>query len=501
MNIPTINRREALGALASGAAAAALEITPAFAQYGVRVRENITTFAANPTKLAALKKGVSVMMQRSTVNANDPTGWTYWASSHGTPNPVPPALADIYNQCQHGSVYFYPWHRAFLYYFEQVLRDASGDSSLNLPYWNWYSNPAIPSAFTTPANSTNPLWHSPRASNTVGSLSMTPFSRSNFKLPPSPGFSGDLEGDPHGTVHDDIGGDMGFINHSAFDPIFWLHHCNIDRLWNVWVNAGHSNPPASDPWSNQSFVYNVSGTMKKTSGEVVNTVTQLNYKYDQENSALTGLILKPFPWNIVLSGLLLAIPLPGPGPVEAGGMVMIQNKGATIASVLSKPFSLGTKSTEVKFSLSAADANRVRDFAAPSRVQGGVEEVALVLEGVEIAPEGRQGGYSYRVCVDVPEGAISQEVLDRQCVGQFGSFEISVAQEHMRKMGGGESGGGVTLSFPLGNAIKAVGPKALGENVPVTFVAQHANLAAGRGEKTYVTVRSAHLELVAAPPR
>jgi tyrosinase len=510
MNNPTIkssirglsalDRRTAVGLLAGGAAAAAFEGAQAKLKYKiVRVRQNITTFAADPSKLAALKKGVSVMKQRSVTNPNDPTGWTYWASSHGTPNAVPPSLVNIYNQCQHGTTYFYPWHRAFLYYFEQVLRDASGDSSFTLPYWNWYSEPTIPSAFTSPANSSNPLWHSPRASNTVGTLSQTPFTRTNFKLPPYPGFSGDLEGDPHGSVHDDIGGDMGFINRSAFDPIFWLHHCNIDRLWNVWVNEGHSNPPSSDPWSSQSFAYNVSGTMKKTCGEVINTVSQLDYRYDNESSPLTGTIII-IPWHIILSEVLLAPPfiLPGPGPVEKAAMTMSEPKPETrnvaIGSALAKPFALGTQSSAIKFALSAADSERVRAFASGAST---LQDVDLVLDGVAIAPDGRQGGYSYKVCVAVPAGRIEDQALEKQCVGQFGSFEISVAEEHARKMGTSTEGG-VTLRFPLGEGIRGAGAKALGEGVPVTFVARHANGPAGQGNKTYVTVKSARLELVGA---
>lgn len=34
----------------------------------------------------------------------------------------------------------------------------------------------------------------------------------------------------HGGVHVFIGGDMPIIPRSSFDPLFWLHHCNIDRL-------------------------------------------------------------------------------------------------------------------------------------------------------------------------------------------------------------------------------------------------------------------------------
>ncbi|KAK1700074.1 hypothetical protein BDP55DRAFT_645836 [Colletotrichum godetiae] len=40
--------------------------------------------------------------------------------------------------------------------------------------------------------------------------------------------------DVHNAVHDYIGGNMGFPAISAFDPIFWLHHTNIDRIFAIW---------------------------------------------------------------------------------------------------------------------------------------------------------------------------------------------------------------------------------------------------------------------------
>ena len=43
---------------------------------------------------------------------------------------------------------------------------------------------------------------------------------------------------PHNSLHDIIGGESGnmsSINISAFDPIFWLHHCNMDRHYYSWT--------------------------------------------------------------------------------------------------------------------------------------------------------------------------------------------------------------------------------------------------------------------------
>ncbi len=505
MGMKGIDRRGALGILASGAAALALESAPALAQYGVRVREDITTFQANATKIAALRNGVKVMQDRSTANQNDPTGWYYWASVHGTIDPVPPALVGIYNSCQHGTVYFEPWHRAFLYYFEQTLRAASGDATLNLPYWDWYNTPTIPSSFTattTPTSAANPLWHA-RANNTTSGLSQAAFAASitNFKLPPSPGFSGSLEGNPHGTVHGEIGGDMGIVPTAGRDPIFWLHHCNIDRLWNVWLKlgGGRANPGAADPWSNQPFTYDVGGTMTKKAGQVVDSAAMLNYKYDRDT------LSKPvFPWwKYILAYQLVAIPIPRPlppylleKPRAMANMAMVERRVAVqaVSALPDKNIALGSKSARMLFPLSPASQARLQAFAArPAQRPGGdISDVTLVLEGVQLSAQGRNGGFSYAVCVALPAGTLDQATFDRACVGTLNSFTLSVEAQHNGDVAIRDAG--YTVRIPLGAAFANLKPEQFREGVPVTFLAQHETLDAGKGPRTYITIKGAHLE-------
>ncbi|SPN96684.1 related to Tyrosinase [Cephalotrichum gorgonifer] len=61
------------------------------------------------------------------------------------------------------------------------------------------------------------------------------------------------------SVHDDIhgrtggsGGHMSSLDVSAMDPIFWLHHCNVDRLWNIWqdLNPDEFMTARPAPFSN-----------------------------------------------------------------------------------------------------------------------------------------------------------------------------------------------------------------------------------------------------------
>ena len=78
--------------------------------------------------------------------------------------------------------------------------------------------------------------------NPVGSLSFTSSKTASHNAPP--GTFSTLEGMPHNQVHNYIGGvgplDPGPYGNmtnflSPVDPIFFLHHANMDRLWDVWT--------------------------------------------------------------------------------------------------------------------------------------------------------------------------------------------------------------------------------------------------------------------------
>ena len=46
--------------------------------------------------------------------------------------------------CPHGNWWFYVWHRGYLGYFEQTIRNLSGDDTFAMPYWDWTTLPQIP---------------------------------------------------------------------------------------------------------------------------------------------------------------------------------------------------------------------------------------------------------------------------------------------------------------------------------------------------------------------
>jgi hypothetical protein len=118
----------------------------------------------------AYAKAVAEMNTRS---EDDPTSWAYQAAMHDSYTDPPPNA--VWNQCQHGSWFFLPWHRMYLYWFERIVRaivvQQGGPSDWALPFWNYSLGPpgdALPPAFRQPAwdpgtgSGPNPLYTAQR---------------------------------------------------------------------------------------------------------------------------------------------------------------------------------------------------------------------------------------------------------------------------------------------------------------------------------------------------
>ena len=46
-------------------------------------------------------------------------------------------------ECQHHNEDFLVWHRMYIWFFERVVQQASGDPNFRLPYWDYSSNGQI----------------------------------------------------------------------------------------------------------------------------------------------------------------------------------------------------------------------------------------------------------------------------------------------------------------------------------------------------------------------
>ncbi len=238
------------------------------------LRKNIKSL--NSTELQGLRDAVAAM---KALPASDPCSWTFQANIHNT-------------QCNHSVPYWLPWHRMYLYYFERILVSKSGGKLKGLPYWG-YDNSAettFPTSFyptTYGASIPNPLYHTPRTNVTSPAFSLnfasTDPGPANSNLSFS-GFSGSLQGAPHNYVHVAINGTMVTFQ-SPLDPIFWTHHCVIDRLWEKWLalGGGRANPTFDTAWMNQTFSFHDIDAgcklVSKRVQDVLNPLAQLNYQY------------------------------------------------------------------------------------------------------------------------------------------------------------------------------------------------------------------------------
>lgn len=250
-------------------------------QRGMHVRHNVYCLNPRGRVMRSYAKAVTTMQARP---GTDPTSWSAQAAIHGT---MSPTAGMIVNQCEHWTRFFFSWHRMYLYYFERIVRAAAGDPAFALPYWGYSptGHRELPVAFRTPANASNPLYVSLRNLAINAGNPMTPSVVDPGAALPElafNSFSGSLEITPHAVVHGAVGGWMGGISTAAQDPVFYLHHANIDRLWDVWIamGGGRSNPTDA-PWLTHSYkFYDETGaTVTMTGQQVLDDARQLRYKY------------------------------------------------------------------------------------------------------------------------------------------------------------------------------------------------------------------------------
>lgn len=218
----------------------------------IRYRRNIQCLSADA--LHDLREALATMF---TLPSADEHSFAALGGLHGSPG----------NYCRHGAPGFLTWHRAYMYYFERALRCI--DSSITLPFWDWSSGPTtgVPAACANPtyvnragATVANPLYAGPLpgggmtarradiATTTYGDIATTAQAAVASSLDFA-SFQSALNG-PHGSVHVRTGGQMGSVAFAGYDPIFYLHHCNVDRLWARW-QASH---PGALPASEASFL-------------------------------------------------------------------------------------------------------------------------------------------------------------------------------------------------------------------------------------------------------
>jgi len=191
----------------------------------------------------------------------------------------------------HGDSVFFPWHRELLYQFEKLLQ--SVDPSVTIPYWDWtreqtsaaagypfkndfigrdgdradddhvkrdpaappvdathpYIYPFDPEAWSLTVNVLDPMdtldfFQRQLGENVTGDAPNLP-QNSVTVTGTGTNFRAAINGansyltlrsrseDLHNLVHRWVGGNMLRMT-SPNDPVFFMHHANIDRMWSIW---------------------------------------------------------------------------------------------------------------------------------------------------------------------------------------------------------------------------------------------------------------------------
>ncbi|KAI8824011.1 uncharacterized protein EV422DRAFT_518599 [Fimicolochytrium jonesii] len=181
----------------------------------------------------------------------------------------------------HNGASFLPWHRGMLALFESWMSTKCGWNG-GLPFWDWTLDSQAPqnsvlltnrwfgsngnpnqqnciyngqfvgtrTVFTNPGTSNcihrwfnvnNRPTSGPSLYNSVAVQTLLQNSRSSYAS-----FRNNFESQPHNLLHTSMGGDMFVVAISPNDPLFYLHHANVDRLWTLWQR---NNPTLANTYN------------------------------------------------------------------------------------------------------------------------------------------------------------------------------------------------------------------------------------------------------------
>lgn len=302
------------------------------------IRKNIHSEEAQ-SDVQALNKALQIMRSK---DCNDPTSWYYQSGIHWVPDTIYTQnfcdsyknisqIKEAWDNCTHSKgseIHFLVWHRLYIYHFEKIVRKLSGKKDFALPYWDYTNtqntkvNRTLHTLFRDKSSS---LFEAcrydslnmgyPISGEIERALDITKL----FQYTTYSGFNHAIDGSPHGAMHDYVGlgndttgnlkfnnpitgtvtpfGIMGWVPTAAFDPIFWTHHANIDRLWQQWTNSENGQPITieeleSFPWSYVFFDEN-GDKVTYTNEEIINIIYNLDYEYDDTKIITKDVKIKP----------------------------------------------------------------------------------------------------------------------------------------------------------------------------------------------------------------
>ncbi|XP_021286222.1 aureusidin synthase-like [Herrania umbratica] len=308
----------------------------------------------------------------------------------------------------HRTWLFFPWHRMMIYFHERIIGSLIGDDTFALPYWAW----DIPEGMVIPdmyMNKNSSFFHTERDVShfspkivdlnyayernlspeeqldtnlafmynqmVSGARKMELFMGCIYKAGEE-GYCnapGTVELAPHNTLHTWVGSnlnpgreDMGKFYSAARDPIFYAHHPNIDRLWEVWREIHQNQMDIKDPDWLDSFFFFYDENLKLVKVEVrdVLDITKLGYSYEQVDR----------PW-------MNKRPMPSVPPKLARQILKANENKLQLSSsnhVSSSDFRSHGRALDASLTVKV---NRTRNHLTKSEKE---EEEVIVVHGIEV---------------------------------------------------------------------------------------------------------------------
>ena len=238
---PSVNDRDCLLVVTSTAGNVRVPLM-------VRVRKN-----ANTLKTGERDRFLLALAKFNTATAAAPSGYQTLRNMHLV-------IADAE---QHNGPNFLPWHRAYLLDLERSLQAI--DPSVSMHYWRFdqpapnvfarkFMGATAQSATTAslvtfdPGNALN-AWVTDSTPGIQRSATFNTVTQAAPGIPPGfplrnqaqtlalgvnyPPFS-TMEGSPHGAAHVSFNGSIQSKDTAPRDPLFFMLHANVDRLWALW---------------------------------------------------------------------------------------------------------------------------------------------------------------------------------------------------------------------------------------------------------------------------
>jgi tyrosinase len=272
-------------------------------------------------------------------------------------------------------------------------------------------------------------------------------------------------------VHNLIGGEMANMT-SPRDPIFYLHHANIDRLCHAWAlpdgkgipyTSNPYNPATDNPYWAGSFTYSSTLTMPRYKTYYPGW---LNFDYADDTKPTS---LPPSahanpdsPIKLVQAQMAPILTRPATGNFPTTAPRTISATRRSLGGVSGVVLTEAPVSAHLPLAASALqslqDAVSVA-ISPPAQVTPGTfQSVKLVLDNLQLLGAGANGGYFYNIYINLPPTGDAGNA-QKYFLGTVGPFEIAGASHH----------GPATLEYAATEALARLSATELQE-VSIAFV-------------------------------